>query len=136
MPLIRISFLLCALVLSFGARSHAQELRNRVLAQSASGAFKVTAMRSFDTATVVSVVTGRTLTDISSIHALITFMIGHRVLNVNLGHHRPAAAEAILQQYPELKSFDGSAINRDNAEWWTARIRKTYGASLVLVRAR
>jgi hypothetical protein len=81
----------------------------------------------FELGTLLSITDGHMMADMDNIYKILDFMTGES----NFTHQLPRVADVckpvILTQHPELASFDGSNITRENVRSILAEAIKKYG---------
>lgn len=90
--------------------------------------------RTFPTAVVLSLSSGRLLCEFGDMQALADFMTGSSVFTHQFAHQPfvDELANAIFRQYPALRDFNAAAITRDNWKTPLADAIARYGPTLEL----
>src|SRR5580765_4272789 len=91
--------------------------------------------RDFPTTVVLSVSSGRMLCPFSDMHECIEYLVGAPVWTHQLGDHAFADAlkQAVVEQHPQLKTFNAAAVTKQNWQQIVKEAVKTYGDTLPLL---
>jgi len=91
--------------------------------------------KQFDLSVILSVTTGKLLTDMDNLYEILRFLTGKIVFTHQIPKILPMASEHILKTYPELSVIllpDGSITKNQHAKWLIAEQKTKYGAALPL----
>jgi hypothetical protein len=90
--------------------------------------------KTFDLGTVLTVTTGRMLTDMGSLYEILNFMTGESLMTHQLPRASEACEEPLLAQFPKLaevqvpEKFTGDDLAQVVADW-VADQEKIYGST-------
>src|SRR5947209_5294054 len=88
--------------------------------------------KTFELATVLTVTTGRLLTDMGKLYDILNFMTGDDLMTHQLPRASNVCAPELLRQFPKLTSvevpehFDATDLKK-SVDDWLAKLKPTYG---------
>lgn len=94
---------------------------------------KAVKKQTFPTATVLSVVGRKTLTnDVGNLYGILNFLVDDNLYTHQLQRAADQVRPWILYQHPELEGYEDSHVNPTNWRKHLAAMEKKYGATMVL----
>lgn len=89
--------------------------------------------RTFDLGTVLSITTGKLLSNIDNVYEILDYMTGDSLFTHQLPRASRECEPIILRQYPQLKDIDANSVNTENWKEFLDEQVSKYGNSFEII---